>query len=161
MENPLFAEDYMILGALSQARHAVLRARERELNKYGISARKAVVLFTIQAIGRGATPAEIARWVFRQSHGISALLSRMEKEGLVKRVKDLGRKNLVRIAITEKGQQAYRESANRESLHRIMSSLSEEERQQLKSSLLKLRDTALEELRIDTKPPYPPSSSAP
>ena len=85
----------------------------------------------------------------------------MEKQGLVKKVKDLDRKNLVRITLTEEGHQAYRESIKRESIHRIMSSLSEEERQQLKSSLLKLRDTALEEPQIESKPPYPASPSEP
>ena len=71
----------------------------------------------------------------------------MEKDGLVERVKDLDRKNLVRISITEKGHQAYRESTRREPIHRILLSLSEDERRQLKSLLLKLRDTALEEIR--------------
>ena len=143
---------------LHQARDATFRAREKELNKYGISTMKAAVLFTVQAIGHEATPAEISRRLLRRSHGVSALLDRMEKEGLVKRVKDLDRKNMVRGEITEKGYQAYNDSTRRESIHRITSSLSEEERRQLKSWLLKLRDTALQEPRISSKLPYPPSA---
>jgi DNA-binding MarR family transcriptional regulator len=161
MDNPLFDEGYKLLAKLGQARHAIHIVRDRELNRCGISSRKAIVLFIIQAIGDEATPAEIARWLFRQPHGVSALLNRMEKDGLVKKVKDSDSKTLVRVAITEKGQQAYRESANRDPVNQIMSSLSEEERRKLGSISLKLRDIALARLWIDTKPPYPPPPSAP
>jgi MarR family multiple antibiotic resistance transcriptional regulator len=158
MDNPLFDDqDYELWVLLQQARDAVFRAREKELRKCGISTVQSAVLFIIQAIGHGATPAEISRWMFRRPHGVSALLDRMEKEGLVKKVKDLDRKNMVRVEITEKGYQAYDDSTRRESVHRIMSSLSEEQRRQLKSWLLKVRDTACEELRVDARPHYPSS----
>jgi DNA-binding MarR family transcriptional regulator len=159
MDNHLFAdEDHALWVLLHQARDAMFRAREKELSQCGISTMQAAVLFVIQAIGHEATPAEISRWMFRRPHGVSALLDRMEKEGLVKKVKDLDRKNMVRVEITEKGYQVYNDSTGRESIHRIMSSLSEEERRQLKSWLLKLRDTALQEPRISSKLPYPPSA---
>ena len=159
MDNPSLIDDEgerQLQVLLFQARDAIFRAREQELSQYGISNAQAAVLFIIQKIGYRATPAEISRWLFRQAHGVSTLLDRMEKVGLVEKVKDLDRKNLVRISITEKGHQAYRESTRQEPIHRILSSLSEEERRQLKSLLLKVRDTALEEIRID-KPPYPPT----
>jgi len=72
----------------------------------------------------------------------------MEKQGLVRRVRDLDRKNQVRIVITEKGQQAYNQSTRRKSIQRIMSALSDEERQQLKSFLQTLKDRALDELEM-------------
>ena len=87
---------------LNQATDATLRARQKELDRYGISAAQAAVLFIIQAIGEKATPAEITRWLFREPHSVSGMLSRMEKQGLVRKVKDLDGKNLVRIAMTEK-----------------------------------------------------------
>jgi DNA-binding MarR family transcriptional regulator len=79
----------------------------------------------------------------------------MEKEGLVRKTKDLERKNLIRVSLTEKGQQAYYQSSRLESVHRIMSSLSEEERQQLSSCLETLRDRALKELGMEQRPPFP------
>ena len=156
MNNPLSDEGYKLLAILGQARHAIHTDRDRELSRCGISSRKAIVLFIIQAIGDRATPAEIARWLFRQSHGVSALISRMEKEGLVKKIKDPDYKTSVRVVLTEKGQQAYHESANRDPVNKIMSSLSEEERRTLGTILLRLRDTALARLWIDTRLPYPP-----
>lgn len=146
-------EDFKLWVLLGQASDAVPKARQKELDQYGISTMQAAVLFVIQAIGNEATPAEISRWLFRESHSVSALLNRMEKEGLVRKTNDLDRKNLVRVSITEKRQQAYDKSTKRKSIRKIMSSLSEDERQQLRSCLEKLRNRALRELRMDRKPP--------
>lgn len=158
MKDPLSADqDYLLWVSFNMTSDALLKARQKELNQYNISNRHAMALFVIQAIGDKATPAEISRWSFRESHSVSDLLNRMEKEGLVKKVKNLDRKNLVRVTLTEKGRQVYNKSVKRESIHRVMSALSEEERQQLGVYLEKLRDIALKELRIGYKPPFPPS----
>lgn len=137
-------KDYNLWMLLNQARDAVLKARRKELYQYNIPTRQATALFAIQAIGDKATPGEIARWLFREPHTVSGLLSRMEKKGLVRTSKDLDRKNMVRVTLTDKGKQAYHQSTKRESIRRIMSSLSEEQQQQLASSLQTLRDAALE-----------------
>ena len=141
---------------LSHAYRAMYKARAKELLQYGITPPEASTLFAIQAIGYRATPAEISRWVLREAHSTSGLLDRMERKGLVRKVKDLERKNLVRVAITEKGQQIYFQTTKRESIHRILSSLSEGKRQQLRAYLETLRDKALEELGIG-KALFPPS----
>lgn len=147
--------DYNLWVLLHQTRDATYNAREKELRQYGISPMEAAVLFIIQAIGDEATPAEISRWLFRKQHSVTALLVRMEKRGLVKKTRDLARKNMVRVTITEKGTQAYSNSANRDSIHKTMSTLSEEEHRQLSASLLKVRDVALKEIKIDYELPFP------
>jgi DNA-binding MarR family transcriptional regulator len=152
---PSVDEDYKLWVLLSQAADATLRARQKELDRYGISAAEATVLFVIQAIGERATPAVITRWLLREPHTVTELLNRMEKKGLVTKTKDLERKNLVRVSITEKGRQAYQQSTKRKSIHKVLSSLSQEERQQLMASLAKLRNKALKELRVEHKPPFP------
>ena len=136
-------QDYRLWVLLNQVRDAVLKARQKELDQYNISASQAAVLLVIEAIGPKATPAEISRRVFRKPHSVSGILSRMEKKGLVRRLKDLDRKNLTRVVFTEKGREAYYQSTKRESIRQIMSSLPEEERKQLTSSLETLRDKAL------------------
>jgi len=148
-------QDYKLWVLLDQAEHAVSKAREKELSHYSITTVQAAVLFIIQAIGNEATPAEISRWLFRKSHSVSGLLSRMEKEGLVRKVKDLDRKNMVRVTLTEKGQQIYRQSNKRRFIRKIMSCLSEEEHQQLTSCLERLRNKAFKELGVNPKPPFP------
>jgi len=138
-------DDFSLWMLLEQARDVILRARQKELRKVGISFSAAKVLDSIQAIGAPAIPAEISRRILRKSHSVSKLLQRMEKGGLIRRVKNLDRKNLVRVVITEKRRQAYEQSIKGETIHQVMSSLSKEERQQIGSCLQKLRSKALED----------------
>ena len=156
MENSLSVDkDYALWVLLLQTKDTVFKAREKELSQYGISPEQAGVLFIIHTIGNTATPAEISRWLLRKHHTVLGILGRMEKAGLVRKTRDSVRKNLVRVTLTEKGQQAYYQSTKIESIREIMSSLSEEERQQLSSCLQTLRARALEELEMDQKPPFP------
>jgi len=138
---------------LAQTRDAILKVRQKELHRVSISATQTTALSAIQAIGDKATPAQISRWLFREPHSVSGLLSRMEKEGLVRKVKDLDRKNLVRVELTEIGYQAYHRSMRQESIHKIVSSLSAEQCQQLTSCLQTLRNEALKELGIEPRMP--------
>ena len=131
------------------------KVRARELFRFGITPEEAAVLFVVSRIGDTATPAEISRWILREPHSISGLLERMRKDGLIDKVKDLDKKNLVRVVITEKGQRALQESYNRESIYRILSTLSLEERQQLSSLLVRLREAAIGELGTFKVPPFP------
>jgi len=133
---------------LGKVRRIMLRVREQELRQWGVTPEQAGVLHIIHYAGEKITPSEISRLTLREPHTVSALISRMEKSGLVKKVKDMDRKNLVRVTLTEKGRQAYLESAKRQSLHRIMSCLSKEECEQLRLCLEKLRDNTTEMLAM-------------
>ena len=151
-------KDYNLWVLLRNTNDTILRVRYKELNQLGVSGRQSALLLIIQLIeneGGKATPAEIARWLLREPHTISEVLSRMEKDGLVKKDRDLNRKNLVRVSVTEKGYQYYKKSAKRKTIHRILSCLSKEEFKQLKATLEKLRDEARKELGIDQKLPWP------
>ena len=148
-------QDYRLLKLVNHTGEAVFKVRKKELSRYGLPPRQASVLFAIQTLGEKGTSAEIAHFLFREHHSVSGILKRMEKDGLVKRVKDPGGGNLRRIVLTDKGQQAYYQSSKREALHEIMSSVSEEERQQLHSCLEKIRDAAFRKLGLDHKPPFP------
>jgi len=153
MEKTPFADkDFKLLVALHHTTNAIVRAREKELSQHDLTYMQVAVLFTIKAIGeKGATPAEISRWLFREPHSVSGLISRMEKAGLVTKVKDMDKKNWIRVTITEKGQQAYHKAVKRESLRNIMSTLSNEERKALRGYLKILRDRALKELGISRR----------
>jgi DNA-binding MarR family transcriptional regulator len=78
----------------------------------------------------------------------------MEKQGLVKRVKDLARKNRVRVVLTAKGRRLYNQTRRLDSIRSIVSSLSDEERQQLELCLRTLVKRGLEEIGT----PYAPIS---
>lgn len=136
---------------LIQTRDAMFKARQKELDQYKISAAASIALSVIQSIGSRATPAEISRRLSREPHSTSGLLNRMEKKGLIKKVKDLDRKNMVRVVITDKGYEAYYQSMRQESIHMIISSLSEEECQQLRSLLRTVRNEALKVIGVEPK----------
>src|SRR5512137_1455251 len=134
---------------LTHTRYAVFRAREKELQRYGVSPEQVGLLFVVQALGNKATPAAISRHIIRQPHTVSALVDRMARRGLVKKVKDLDRKNLVRVVMTEKGQKTYELSTKRGPIHRIMTTLSDEERKEFRTYLERLLLKARKEIGLD------------
>lgn len=145
-------EDFGLWLLLIRAKDVIHKARHEELWQGGISSStEAGILFLVRSLSDRATPAEISRHLFRRSHGISTLISRMEKKGLVRKIHDLDRKNLVRVEMTDKGRQAYNYAARLTSIHRIISSLSEDERHRLSLLLGKLCEKASEELGVDNK----------
>jgi len=135
-------QDFNLWILLAQTRALLFNAGEVELSKWGISLMQGWTIFTIKAIGERATPAEIARWLGREPHTVSSLLSRMVAQGLVVKEKSLDKKNLVRVRMTEKGERLYHEAIGMKPMHDIISVLSRAERQQLKTLLSKLRDKA-------------------
>lgn len=146
---------YRLFVLLRQAGHVIYKSSEKELQKNGISVVEHAVLFITQSIGPKATPAEISRWMVRERNSISALLTRMEKKGLIKLTKDLDRKNMLRVSLTKKGKQVYRISAKMETIHSILSTFPKEVIIQLIASLRDLRDRAMEEIGLEYKPPFP------
>lgn len=150
-----FDRDFKLWVLLHQTRDAVHKTAEKELRRFGLSPMEAALIFAVHSIGERATPAEISRWLFRESHSVSGLLDRMAKKGLVRRSKDLDKKNLVRVSLTEKAQQFYNTYAEIKAIDTVLSSLSEEEREQLGASLEKLRDTALDTLGVEREMPFP------
>jgi len=135
--------------SFARARYLTFRAREKELQRYDLTPEQAQVLFIVQAIKEKATPAEISRFLLRQPHSVSAIVERMAKKGLVKKVKDLERKNMVRVSITDKGREAYEITIKRGPIRRILNALDAKERKQFSKYLDKITEKAKEELGLD------------
>jgi DNA-binding MarR family transcriptional regulator len=144
-------QDYRLWVLLQQASNILFEARENELREHGFTAMHAAALLVIKSIGDKATPAQISRWMVRKPHSISGLLARMERIGLIRKTKDLHKKNLVRVSITEKGEAAYKHAVKRKMIQKVMSSLTAEQRKQLTTSLELLRTKGLKEMGIDPK----------
>ena len=106
-------QDYMLWWLILHMRRAMFKARSKELLQYGITTAEAAALFVIHVNDNKVTPTEISRWLLRESHSTSCLLARMEKDGLISRTKDLDRKNLVRVTMTEKGHQILNKASKR------------------------------------------------
>ncbi|MBA7698135.1 hypothetical protein ES703_106810 [subsurface metagenome] len=148
-------QDFVLWFLLNQVRDVLFKAREKELRLHGITGTQAAVLFVIQAIGGEVTTTDISRWLVREHHSVSCLLDRMERAGLVSRSKERHAKSLTRVALTEKGRQAYCQSTKRASIHNIMRVISQEERQKITAVLIRVRDEGFKQQLGDLKPPFP------
>lgn len=137
---------------LRQTSNVIVGLIEDEMRLSGkVSYTRATILFLVKAAGNRATPAEISRWIIREPHTISAILNRMQEDGLVRKVKDLERKNWIRIELTDKGEEALRQAMDIEIIGTIISSLSDEEQDILLSYLNKLRTKSFEEYRASRR----------
>ena len=150
----MFDEDFDLWVLLEQSSFAVARARDLELNHYGLTPAQASVLYTLEKNNGQATQAEISQYTMRQPHSVSTLLNRMTALGLVKKVREsIGNKS--RIVITEKGRKLYT-STKKSSIKMIFSILSKEEKEKLSYYLNSVRERARSLLGMDFKPPFLP-----
>jgi DNA-binding MarR family transcriptional regulator len=140
-------EDFMLWVLIAQTRDAILRARELEYARYGITNERRAVLAIIQNSGGRATPVDIARDLFRELHSVTEMLVRMEKDGLVTRHKSTGRSK-IEVSLTEKGLDVFDQSFHNETDAKIFSALTKKQRERLSQYLWKLRGRTLEHLGI-------------
>ena len=156
MDNIFDDKDYMLWRLFTQTRNAMMKARQKELAKYNLTARQAGALLISHATNGNVTPYQMAQWKVLERHSISELLDRMVKQGLIKKVSNLDNRKSIRVELTEKGREALQGAARCESFHKIMSFISAEQRQQFEAILKILRDVALTEIGIKGKLPFPP-----
>jgi DNA-binding MarR family transcriptional regulator len=113
---------------LDNAKSAISRLRDMELAKINITPEQAAIL-TILAKGDKSTITEISEYWLRQRNSVSTLINRMEKQGLVKKIKYPHIKEL-EIVITPKGQ-SLNSRITRQSVYQVFEVLSVEEKQVL------------------------------
>lgn len=148
------SEDELLWARLFLAAKVVERAREIELSRVDASLIQAMVLYALKLSPEPLTPTRLARLLCREPHSMSALIERMEKQGLVKKKRDLSRKNLVRVVITPAGEQAFQRQRSANVVANVTSSLTREERETLGICVDKLRARAAELIRQMTPTPY-------
>lgn len=150
-------KEYDIWILLSRVYHLIAMLRKMELSKHDILPVQSYILFIIKALGNETTPSKISEYVYQQRSSVSDILNRMVKQGLIRKTNKSGGKKRVIVTLTDKGEKALTISKNREYLHKVMSSLTEEKKRQLESALEILRDSAINELSITQKTIMRPS----
>jgi DNA-binding MarR family transcriptional regulator len=151
MQEELYDE---VWGLLHKVQHLLHRAREMELENDGLSTVAAGVLSFVDGSKKPVTPSMLSRYLHRQPHTISGLVSRMEKQGLVKKVKDLERKNQVHVTLTTKGKRLAQKLDKRPVAFNALSTLSEQELTNMAKYLNKLMKSGAEQLRSMQPLPY-------
>jgi DNA-binding MarR family transcriptional regulator len=138
----------------NQAYWAMIRVAEQELRTLDLTMIQAAVLYWVKTSKSPPTPADLARLLFRRPHTVLDLLGRMEKQGLVKRSRDPKRKNVSRITLTRKGEEAFARQKEVRGIAGILAELTPEEGETTLAALEKLRRKAIEELKSGLSAPY-------
>jgi DNA-binding MarR family transcriptional regulator len=133
---------------IGKVNHSIMLIRQRELNQHHIPVRQTLVLYTIQALGDKATLSEVARLVEREVHVVSRQAVSMEKDGLIKRIKNTPKSNLLRLELTEKGQEMVKVARESESISEILAFLTAGERKQMELILNRIL-TSVEKYHVD------------
>lgn len=123
---------------VTRVRDLMLDIRQDELVPYNVSPRQAYILEILFKLGHRATLTQLAHYNEREANTISVQMTKMEKEGLVRKVRKSSKTTLLIYELTEKGLKSYQQTKKQTSEKVIMSTLSEEERQVLMALLNKI-----------------------
>ncbi len=157
MKNVLNEKNYLLWRLISQTRNAISKARQNELDAYGLSHPRASVLLISQITNGNVTSYKIAKWLILEPHTVSTMVNDMEKHGFLNKIaKKNGRRKSSKIVLTEKGIEAAEKASELNSIDNIMSGLSEKQYQQIYLILKILRDKAVKEIKFSGKLPFPP-----
>lgn len=137
-------ELYDLWTLLLRATRLAAKAREKELRPYGVSRAEAGVLRVIFEKQGRLTPLDIARRTRREIHTVNALLHRMQGREMLQIVRGKNRKDIVEIHLTDNGYQGYKNTLRLDSVSKILSILSKDERTCLASIMRKVGNSALE-----------------
>lgn len=140
---------------LDQTDGIVTSAVELEIKHLKMTQPQVRVLTMLSRQDKPATLEELANWTLKEFNSVSTLINRMEKKGLVKKIKNAGDLKTY-ISLTEKGSDLYHKQVTERSIHLIFDKLSFQEKKQLDSILKKVRDTTRDLLGLDYRPPFLP-----
>jgi len=140
-------EDEKTFIKLARANMMLQRAIDLEISRVGLTIPQAGVLYFLHITKEPLTPMKLSRLLHRQPHTVSALVTRMEAQGLVKATKDLERKNWVRLSLTKKGQEAFKRQLGERIAFNATSCLSKKERDTLNEICKKLTARGAEIIR--------------
>lgn len=139
----LFAHAYLLYA----------RTVERALRPWDLSLPQFLTLFLLKNSTRPVTPTLLATYLAQMAQSVTSLVQRMEKRGLIRRVRNQGDGRSVLLELRTEGEQMLDESFGTvlETVRHFFSPLSEERQLELEEMLEDLRDQAAMELGIDPK----------
>lgn len=140
---PFMKRDYNLFMLVGLALTAIFKARHSQVKHIGLTPAEFHLLLLAAELGESAFPAEISRWMMRKPPTISRLLDRMERNGLVRRVKHADNGKIRRVVMTDKGREALEKARTPDVMSLIVDALSEQEFRQLWVSLERLKGSAL------------------
>ena len=117
--------------------HKMVALREKELNPYNISTSQLRLLRIIESLGAKAILSAVAKIAERKIDVISRQAATMENDGLITRITK-PKSRLLRLELTDKGQELLKTINSSQGLNEVLSVLSEKEREQMSSALKRI-----------------------
>lgn len=126
----------------------VSRYTEVELAKLGITPTQYTVLVTLRYCEKPPTLTELGQRLFRTKNGLTTVIDNMEREGLVKRVRDNADRRAIRVMATEQGKKLFEMvlPSSRELVYKVMSCYKEDDVSHLTELLQRVRNHVLRKL---------------
>ena len=138
---------------LDSTRETIQKAVKLELAQYKMSQSQVKVMHMLARTGDGLTLGQLSEFAIRKLNSMTTLINRMQKKGLVKKVKRDGDSKTY-VFLTDKGMDIYDNTVTERSITLIFDILSDEEKKQLTTLLSKLQSEARDLLGLDYKPPF-------
>jgi DNA-binding MarR family transcriptional regulator len=138
---------------LDSTRETIQKAVKMELAQYQMSQSQVKVMHMLAQSEEGLTPGQLSESAIRELNSITTLINRMQKKGLVTKVKKDGDLKTY-VVLTDKGLDFYNNTVTERSITLIFDTLTYEEKSQLTSLLSKLQTKARNLLGLDYKPPF-------
>ncbi len=136
---------------IHQSSRLLGKSEKAVLAKIGLTPRKQAVLLAMKNMPGPLTVGNIAYWLDRSPNGISTLVDRMEKDGLISRVRDMPDRRAVRLVVTPKGEERFEEGSRlfQKLFRDIFLEFSEEELQTLSTIMARVRRRTFDLLKPD------------
>lgn len=131
---------------ISRVYHSMTLIKQQELNKFQIAPRQLYVLHIIHELGEKATVPEVARTVDREINVIGKMVVNLERDGLIERIKNNPKSNLLHLKLTKRGVKMIKVSITSKSIDDILLTIPNEEYKQMDMTLTKILDL-LDQLR--------------
>jgi DNA-binding MarR family transcriptional regulator len=138
---------------MSQVVEGLSKVNENELKPIGLSPVQLGVMYVVSTAKEPLIGSEIARRITRRPQSVHQVLVRMEKLGMIRRIRNSEGKREVPIELTEKGKELFVEAGKIHIIPEILGQLSSQERKQIRTILEKLRKATYE--RLAPQPSFP------
>jgi len=128
-----------------QTYNSVAKYGERKYIAAGTTMQQYYILMAIKNGGKTTIPSQLSDWLNRNANSITMILDRMEKKGLIGRVRDLRDRRALRLVITPKGDKILKNGAKveRELINNLVREFSEDEIMFFTKQLEKIQSTAI------------------
>jgi DNA-binding MarR family transcriptional regulator len=142
-----------LYGLLDNTRELIYKAIEMELGQYQMSAPQVKILDTLVRSNGELSLGQLSEGTVKELNSVSALVTRMTKKGLVKKIRKPG-DGKIYVTITDIGKEVYENTVTEKSIHLIFDALDKKEEEQLRSLLGKLHLKVRSLLGLDYRPPF-------